>query len=272
MLTMRRRWVTLIVFLGSMILTACAGEEKIVEVTRVVTEKETVVERVVETVVEEEPVVEAVVEPLSRPVEFIRLEGKGETVTEKYELPVCKKAVFFWTAKPDELRTASLHVDMHKVDVKEQTNLAATTESDAYDVIEGSALQPLEGGEYYFKIGDTDEPWTLRGECQDGQPPAGARIFIAGTGPIVTKNYGLPACAKSVFVWSIDPDDDGVASLVARLYRVGEEQYETLVDESRAAVVETIKGETSQSLSEGVYFIAVESVTGAWTLRWKCQD
>jgi peptide/nickel transport system substrate-binding protein len=59
-----KKWalVALIVLVGSIVLTACAGETKEVEVTRVV--KETVLETVVETVVEKETVVskETVVE------------------------------------------------------------------------------------------------------------------------------------------------------------------------------------------------------------------
>jgi peptide/nickel transport system substrate-binding protein len=62
MLSKKWAWFALIVFVGSMILTACGGEETIVEVTRVVTEEktvvETVVEKVVETVVEKETIIE----------------------------------------------------------------------------------------------------------------------------------------------------------------------------------------------------------------------
>jgi peptide/nickel transport system substrate-binding protein len=65
-----KKWAlsALIVLVGALLLTACGGESEVVEVTRVITEKETVVETVieketvVETVVEKETVVETVVE------------------------------------------------------------------------------------------------------------------------------------------------------------------------------------------------------------------
>jgi peptide/nickel transport system substrate-binding protein len=60
MCTKRRTCIALFVLLGSIVLNACAGET--VEVTRVVTEKETVVEMVVQTVVEKETVLQTVVE------------------------------------------------------------------------------------------------------------------------------------------------------------------------------------------------------------------
>jgi peptide/nickel transport system substrate-binding protein len=68
MLSKKWAWFALIVFVGSMILTACGGEEKIVEVTRVVTEEktvvETVVEKVIETVVEKETIIEEKVQTI----------------------------------------------------------------------------------------------------------------------------------------------------------------------------------------------------------------
>jgi len=269
--------LVLVVLVGLFLLTACGGEEKVVEVTRVVTEKETVVEtvveKVVETVVEKETVVEAVVEPMStRPEVFIELEGEGEKVTDKYEFAPCEKAVFYWTAKPDASRAAALHVDLYPMEGDREVSLAAVTEVNAYEIIEGSLLHPLAGGEYYFKIWDTDEAWTVRGECQDGQAPAGARLFLAGTAPMVTKNYSLPQCEQSAFIWTIDPDDEGVVSLVADLHMVGEEPSENLVNNAEARVEEMVKGEALHALDAGVYFITVEQVRGAWTLRWKCQD
>jgi peptide/nickel transport system substrate-binding protein len=67
---LNKKWAlfALTVFLGSLVLTACQGDAEVVEVTRVITEKETVVETVVEketvveTVVEKETVVETVVQ------------------------------------------------------------------------------------------------------------------------------------------------------------------------------------------------------------------
>jgi len=72
-----KKWAlfALIVLVGSIVLTACEGETKEVEVTRVVTEKETVtvveekVETVVQTVVEKETVTETVKETVTVVVE-----------------------------------------------------------------------------------------------------------------------------------------------------------------------------------------------------------
>ncbi len=272
MLARKSAWFALIVLVGSIVLSACEGETVEVEVTRVVTQKETVVETVVEEKTVVETVVETAVELAVRPEVFLQLDGEGETVTDRYDFDACKKAVFYWTAKPDASRAAALHVDLYPVDGGEEVSLAAVSESDVYEIIEGSTLHPLADGEYYFKIWDTDEGWTVRGECQDGQAPAGARIFLAGTAPEVTKNYGLPGCDESVFIWSIDPDEEGVVSLVANLHLVGEDSMENLVNEAEAKVEEMVRGETLHSLAEGVYFITVENVRGAWTLRWKCLD
>jgi ABC-type glycerol-3-phosphate transport system substrate-binding protein len=56
----RRQWalIALIALVGTLVLAACQAEPEQVEVTRVVTERETVVEKVIETVVQKETVVE----------------------------------------------------------------------------------------------------------------------------------------------------------------------------------------------------------------------
>jgi len=75
-MTRKRATQTIFVFslLLTLLLTACGSSEEIVEVTRVVTEKETVYEKVVETVVEKETVIEMVVETV--------VEEKVQTVVE----------------------------------------------------------------------------------------------------------------------------------------------------------------------------------------------
>jgi hypothetical protein len=200
------------------------------------------------------------------------LEGEGETVSDKYDLSACDKAVFYWTAKPDESGTASLVINLHRTDADGEENLARAYKSESLEIIEGETLRPLVSGEYYFTIENTDESWTLQGECQDGHMPVGSRIKVAGGGPLVTYNYDLPACTKSVFLWTIEPDAEGVASLTVNLHRVGEDQYTNLVSESRSDVTEPIRGESLQPLSAGIYFLSVEDVNGSWTLRWNCRD
>jgi peptide/nickel transport system substrate-binding protein len=83
-----KKWalLALLVFVGSMVLSACdGGEEKVVEVTRVVTEKETVVETVVETVketiVEEKTVTETVKETIIETV-VVEVEPEEEPAPE----------------------------------------------------------------------------------------------------------------------------------------------------------------------------------------------
>jgi hypothetical protein len=207
------------------------------------------------------------------PTVLLELEGTGETITDNFEWPACQKAVFYWTSAVGQYGSASLIVDLHKVGAEREVNLINEFEMDApSEGTSGAALQPLDGGEYYFSTENTDNPWTLRVECQDGQVADSAGIDIQGIGNTVTHNYKLPVCQKSVFLWSVEPNSGGTASLILDLYKVGEERSITLVNEFAMDVTEPLAGEALQQLSEGYYYLTIENLSGPWAIRWECRD
>jgi len=141
------------------------------------------------------------------------------------------------------------------------------------DGISGAALQPLVGGEYYFTTENTDEAWALRVECQDGVAPVASGLDLQGSGNTVTDNYELPACSKSVFVWSAEPGDSGTASLIVHLCKVGEDRCPSLVNEFGMDLTEPLEGEALEALSGGIYFLAIDNTSGKpWSIRWECRD
>lgn len=77
-----------ILVLTALVLSACAPEEKVVEVTRVVTEKETVIETVKETVIE--TIIETVIETVT---ETIIEEGEQVVVTKEVPVEITKEVV-----------------------------------------------------------------------------------------------------------------------------------------------------------------------------------
>lgn len=207
------------------------------------------------------------------PTVLLELEGTGETVTDNFEWPACQKAVFYWTSAVGQYGSASLIVHLHKVGAEREVSLINEFEMDApAEGISGAALQPLDGGEYYFSTENTDNPWTLRVECQDGQAADSAGIDIQGAGNTVTHNYELPACQKSVFLWSVEPNSGGTASLILYLYKVGEERSITLANEFAMDVTEPLAGEALQQLSGGYYYLTIENLSGPWAIRWECRD
>jgi hypothetical protein len=141
------------------------------------------------------------------------------------------------------------------------------------DGVSGSVLQGLLGGEYYFTTENTQEPWNVRVECQDGIAPVGSGLDLQGTGDTVTENYELPACRKSVFVWSVEPGSYGIAALAADLCAVGEDDCESLVSEAETGMTTPLEGESLASLSGGVYFLSIANTSGRpWSIRWECRD
>jgi hypothetical protein len=209
----------------------------------------------------------------SEPTVLLELDGVGETVTDNFKFPECQKAVFYWTAMPGQYGSASLIVHLHNVATGKEMTLVNEFAMDTPEGISGSALQPLAGGEYYFTTENTDEAWTLRVECQDNQAPVGSELDLQGIGNIVTDNYELPACSKSVFAWSVEPNDSGTASLIVYLCKVGETRCPSLVNEFDMDLTAPLKGEALQKLSGGIYFLATDNTSGRpWTIRWECQD
>ena len=206
------------------------------------------------------------------PVTLEEIEGIGETVTDNYEWPACRKAVFHWVAQANSHGSASLIIHLHKVGADREVYLVNEFGSDV-DEITGSVYQPLLGGEYYLSSENTDEPWSVRLECQDGVAPVGQEINLQLAGNLVTDNYELPACSKSVFVWSVEPSEHGRASLILRLCRVGEERCDSVVNEFASDLTEPFTGESLESTDGGLYFLVTDNTSGqSWSVIWECRD
>jgi hypothetical protein len=165
-----------------------------------------------------------------------------------------------------------LILELHETATGDDWSLAIEYEPDKPDGISGQAHRPLDGGEYYFVAENTDHAWSVRGVCRDGQPAVGSAIDISGSGLVVTDNYELPACQKSIFAWSIKPDAGGTAGLIADLWEVGETRDENLAIEYQSDLTELISGEALVPLSGGLYYITTENVSGEWAIRWECRD
>lgn len=208
------------------------------------------------------------------PVILAEIEGVGVSVTDNFEWPSCQKAVFYWTASPGDYGSASLIAQLHNVETGRDMPLVNEFAMDVSgDGISGATLQPLAGGKYYFSTENTDEPWTFRVECQDGVAPIGSSIDLQGNGNIVTDNYELSACNKSVFVWNVEPSDTGTASLIVYLCKVDEERCPSLVNEFGMDLTEPLDGEALEPVSSGIYFLATGNTNGnPWSIRWECRD
>jgi len=217
------------------------------------------------------PAPQPTVPTYSQPVVLTEAEGIGGTVTDNFEWPACQKAVFYWTVSPNSYGTASLIVHVHKTGVEQGTALVNEMAMNvSAEALSGSAFQPLSGGEYYFSTENTDEPWTIRVECQDGVAPVGTGLDVQAAGNIVTDNYEFPACQKSVFVWSAEPNDSGSASLILRL--CGDE-CTLLVNDFQMDLAVPMEGEALQALRGGIYYLVSENTSGGpWSVRWECRD
>jgi hypothetical protein len=199
------------------------------------------------------------------------VEGEGAVVTDNYTWPSCQKAVFHWRVAAGDLGSASLIAYLHKTGDDESVPLVNEFGMDLpASGLSGSVLQPLASGGYYFSTENTDQQWAIRVECQDNVAPVGTAIDLQAAGNIVTDNYELPACRKSVFVWSAQPDDSGAASLILRL--CGSE-CTTLVNEFQMDSNDLLAGEALQPLDGGLYyFVSENSNLRPWSVRWECRD
>ena len=217
------------------------------------------------------PAPEPTVRTYPEPVLLTQVEGTGGTITDNFEWPACQKAVFYWTVYPSSYGTASLIVHLHKVGEERESYLVNEMAMNVSGQgLSGSALQPLSAGEYYFSTENTDEPWTIRVECQDGVAPVGTGMDLQAAGNIVTDNYELPPCQKSVFVWSAEPDDSGTASLILKLCG---NDCTTVVNEAQFDLTARLEGEALQALGGGIYYLVSENTSGRpWSLRWECRD
>jgi len=217
------------------------------------------------------PAPEPTVPTYSEPVVLAEVEGIGGTVTDNFEWPECQKPVFYWTVSSTTYGSASLIVYLHKRGAEQEASLVNEFAMNVpAEGLSGSALQPLSGGEYYFSTENTDQPWRIRVECQDGAAPVGAGIDLQAAGNIVTDNYELPSCQKSVFAWSAEPDDSGMASLILKLCG---DDCTTIVNEFQMDLTAPMEGEALQALGGGIYYLVSENTSGRpWSVRWECRD
>jgi hypothetical protein len=200
------------------------------------------------------------------------LEGIGNQVSDNYDLPMCFKSVFTWWAGPGDTGMASLIAHLHKIGTDGYKGLANEATMDTVEGVSGETLVPLAGGMYFVTTENTSGPWTVNWVCRDSEAPVGTELDVSGEGDMVTENYELPACEKSVFVWSTSPDESGTASLIVHLHRVKDAQYAGLVNELEFDLTESLMGEALQALTGGVYYLTVENTSGPWTVRWECRD
>lgn len=225
------------------------------------------------------PTKTATPEPTQRPTEPVILaviSGTGAVVSDNYELPKCGKAVFNWTAFPGGYGTASLILKLYNVATPEKSvTLVADMQSDTPDTgFSGMTLQPLKGGTYYLTTENTDAPWTVRVECQDGLAPvATGSMEVEGTGDTVTGFYELPACNKSVFNWSTAPSTWGTASIIIYLCKEGVSDCESLAADMKSDLTADFTGQAAARLSGGLYYLYVYNLSGpTWSVRWECKD
>ncbi len=206
------------------------------------------------------------------PLVFVEFEGSTETVTDNFDAPPCQKAVFVWSVEPSQYDNAGLIIDLYRKGADSGRGLVNAFEAGATGPMTGESLQPLLGGSYYLSVESITGPWKMKGVCLDGQPPAGSEVDIENVGIRVTENYALPECAKSVFVWSVEPSQYGNVGLIIYLHREGADSGVGLVNAFETDVSEALTGDALQPLKGGVYFLEISSTTGPWTLKWECRD
>jgi hypothetical protein len=197
--------------------------------------------------------------------------GTGGTVTDNFTAPECQKAVFEWSVNRSSYGTASLILHLQKVGTDAYESIVNEAEFDnPGDTLTGSAVQPLSAGEYYLASENTDEAWTVRVACRDGEKPVGTGIDLAGTGNLVTDNYTLPACQKSVFAWTAAPDSSGSAALIVHFCG---RDCESIVNEFKTDVAAPISGEALQAVDGGDFYLVLMNTGGRdWTVKWECRD
>jgi len=97
-------------------------------------------------------------------------------------------------------------------------------------------------------------------------------INITGSQDTTTDNFKLPECQKSIFIWQVNPGEDGTASVIIHLHHVNKDGYKILVNELEFNVTEPLSGEKMQALAGGEYFFSFENVNGEYRLTWECRD
>ena len=197
--------------------------------------------------------------------------GTGSVVSDNFNFPACDKAVFKWSVKTGSYGSASLILNLHRVGSEDVMTLVneAVFENPT-DTLTGSGLQPLLGGEYYFSSENTDEAWTVRAVCRDGEKPVGEDMDLSGTGVTVTDNYTLHACQKSVLTWTTKASSIGSASIA--IYLCGA-RCELIANEFKTDVADSISGEVVQAVDNRDYYLWVKNLSAnAWSVKWECRD
>jgi hypothetical protein len=209
----------------------------------------------------------------SDPVEVVTVEKTGETVTDNYEFPECFKAIFDWHVDAGSYGSASLILNLHSVATEEERTLVNEFGQTA-EGLDGRSLQPVGSGDYFFSSENTDEPWQVTFVCEDNVAPvASGELDIEGSGNTVSANYELPECTKSVFSYSVQPNDMGSASLILYLCSVARENCMSIANKFEMDLADPLEGRTVESLRGGLYFLATENATGNdWHITWECQD
>jgi hypothetical protein len=210
--------------------------------------------------------------PPAEPSIFLNIAGTGETVSEDFEGPECFKAVFLWSVESKDSGLTSLTINLHNVYTQKAMEIVSTFETETVGTMRGESIQALLGGAYYVTVEDHSGPWALQGICREGEAPSGEGIDLHGVGQVVSGNVVLTECQKSVFVWSVEPRSSGLAQLEVSLANAKTHQGRYLVSEFEMDVAGTLSGEVLEPVSDGMYFIHVESASGPWTLRWDCRD
>jgi hypothetical protein len=209
----------------------------------------------------------------TEPQVVLEIDGQAETVTDNYELPACGKAVFYWTVDVGASGVASLIALLHDVAAEREEVLVNEVALEAGgDTVTWPALRLLDAGEYYFTTENTDEPWSLRVECQDGMAPVAEGLDVSGEGLTVTDNYQLRACSKSVFAWSIEPNASGAASAIVELYKAGLDQPVVVANEFQMDATQPVTGQSVRSVSAGPHYLFVYNTANRWRVTWECQD
>lgn len=203
---------------------------------------------------------------------LLQVQASGDTSSESFVLPACQKAVFFWTLTPDEEKVASLVIHLHRAGSRRAATPVDATHRDSDAAISGATLHPLAGGEYTLSTENTRGAWALVVECQDAQTPQPPPIDVVGTYSMVTQNYGIPACAESVFHWSVQPDETGLASVILSLHEVGGRRPKVLVNEVERRQADILSGQAEVRTQGGEYFLSTENLSGPWTVRWECRQ
>jgi hypothetical protein len=212
----------------------------------------------------------------TEPIVLAELDGVGNQVTDNYEFPPCGKAVFYWEVEPGSYGAASIIIHLHNVEADDGVSIVNEFSSDIIGVLSGSALQPLIGGEYFFSTENTDEPWRIRVECQDGDKPVAEGMDVTGIGDTVTENFTLSTCRKSIFHWSVEPGSYGSAALIVHLCSpdgiIKRGCPPSIVNEFETDLTAPLEGEALERVDDGDYFLVISNTNAEWHVWWECQD